>query len=364
MNNDLIYQIALTLVPGIGDVLGKKLITYCGSAEAVFREKKQLLKKIPRIGEVIISSLKQSHCLSRAEQELKFIEKFHIQPICFLDENYPKRLKECHDAPVLLYYKGTVDLNHEKVLAVVGTRTPSNYGKTMCESIVREMNDVLIVSGLAYGIDAISHKTAIEHHLNTVGVLGHGLDIIYPALNGKLAEKMLEQGGLLTEFISKTPPDRENFPRRNRIVAGMVDAVLVIESGKKGGSLITADLANGYNRDIFALPGKTTDIKSAGCNYLIRSNKAALVEDAEQIKEWMQWSNQKKQEPSIQKKLFLNLSKDEELIFKILEENGECSIDYLITHSKLTPSNASASLLNMEFEGVIKSLPGKMYRLC
>ncbi|MDD4848876.1 MAG: DNA-processing protein DprA [Bacteroidales bacterium] len=363
MNNDLLYQIALTLVPGIGDVLGKKLITYCGSAEAVFQEKKTLLKKIPRIGEFIASSVVQSNCFERAEQEINFIEKFQIQPICFTDEKYPKRLKECNDAPVLLYYKGTADLNHKKFLAVVGTRMPSDYGKNMCENIVREMNDVLIISGLAYGIDSISHRTAVEGGLYTIGVLGHGLDTIYPSTNRVLAEKMLQRGGLLTEYISKTIPERENFPRRNRIVAGMADAVLVIESGIKGGSLITANIANSYNRDVFALPGKTIDSKSAGCNYLIRTNKAALVENAEQIKEWMQWNDTLKKEPPIQRKLFLNLTPDETLLMNILEESGTCSIDHLINHSKLSPSRASAALLNMEFEGILKSLPGKMYCL-
>lgn len=363
MNNELIYQIAITLIPGIGDVIGKKLITYCGSAEAVFREKKQLLKKIPGIGNVLSNAVNQYDCFDRAEQEIAFMDQYKIQPIFFQDDNYPKRLKECCDAPVMLYYKGNADLNPKKILAVVGTRMPSDYGKNICENIVREMKEVLIISGLAYGIDAVSHKTALNSGLNTIGVLGHGLDLLYPATNRKLAEKMIQQGGLLTEFISKTVPDRENFPRRNRIVAGMADAVLVIESGITGGSLITANLANSYNRDVFAIPGKTTDLKSAGCNSLIRSNKAALVENAEQIKEWMQWNDHPKQEPPLQRKLFLNLSPDETALMNILEEFGESSIDYLINHSKLSPSRASSALLNMEFEGVVKSLPGKMYRL-
>lgn len=363
MKNELLYQIALTLVPGIGDVIGKKLIAYCGSAEAVFREKRQLLKKIPGIGEVLSSTVAQYNCFERAEQEISFMEQYKIQPVFFQDDDYPKRLKECCDAPVLLYYKGNANLNHNKFLAVVGTRMPSDYGKAICEAIVREMKDVIIISGLAYGIDSVSHKTALNNGLSTIGVLGHGLDQIYPQANRKLAEKMVQQGGLLTEFISKTIPDRENFPRRNRIVAGMADAVLVIESGIKGGSLITANIANSYNRDVFAIPGKTTDIKSEGCNYLIRSNKAALVENAEQVKEWMQWNEHVQEKPAIQKKLFLNLSPEETLVMNILEEFGECSIDYLISHSKLTPSRASAVLLNLEFEGIIKSLPGKMYRL-
>lgn len=364
MDSDLLYQIALTLVPGVGDVFGKKLIEFCGNAEAVFREKKHLLKKIPGIGDVLTASINQNNCLGRAEQELNFIEKYNIQAIFYKDEKYPQRLKECYDAPVLLYYKGVADLHQKKVLAVVGTRKPTDYGKTICESIVREMNDVLIVSGLAYGIDAISHTTALESGLQTIGVLGHGLDIIYPASNRKLAEKMLEQGGLLTDFVSKTVPDRENFPQRNRIVAGMADAILVIESGRKGGSLITANIANSYNRDVFAIPGKVGDLKSEGCNYLIRNNKAALVENAAQIKEMMQWEEQvfKKQKP-IQRKLFINLTPNEELLIKILENNGDCSIDFLINDSKITPSNISAALLNLEFEGIVKSLPGKIFRL-
>lgn len=363
MNNDLVYQIALTLVSGIGDVFGKKLIEFCGSAEAVFCEKKQLLKKIPGIGDVISQSINNHNCLDRAKQELDFIEKNNIQPIFYKDNDYPQRLKECYDAPVLLYFKGETNLNQKQILAVVGTRKPSDYGKMICESIVREMDDVLIVSGLAYGIDAIAHSTAIDNGLNTVGVLGHGLDIIYPASNRKLAEKMLHQGGILTDFISKTVPDKENFPQRNRIVAGLADAVLVIESGKRGGSLITANLANGYNRDVFAIPGKVNDLKSEGCNYLIRNNKAALVENAQQIKELMFWEEASKNTKPIQRKLFVNLTPNEELLLQILEDNGDCSIDFLINNSKLTPSNTSATLLNLEFEGIVKSLPGKMYRL-
>jgi DNA processing protein len=361
--DNLFYQISLTLVSGVGNVLAKKLLSYCGSAEAVFSEKKKLLLKIPGIGQTVADAIANHEVHERVTEEIAFIEKYNIRPLFYFDADYPQRLKECHDAPVILYYKGNADLNAEKILAVVGTRTPTDYGRMVCERIIAELDNVLIISGLAYGIDSCAHRAALKHDLKTIGVLAHGLDRMYPTQNEHLAKEMLTQGGLVTEFMSKTIPDRENFPQRNRIVAGMADAVLVIETAKKGGSLITATLANSYNRDVFCVPGKVTDTKSAGCNWLIRSNRAALVESGEQVKEMMGWDENSAKVGVIQKSLFPVLSPDEEVIYKILEDNKECSIDFIVHHADMSSSKVSAALLNMEFENIVKALPGRMYKI-
>ena len=281
MNTETLkYQIALTLIPGVGDVLAKNLISYCGSAEEVFKQKKAQLFKIPDIGPVIAESIVKFNSFKRAEEEIKFIEKYKIQPLFYLDKTYPERLKQCYDSPPLLYYKGNVELNQTKILAIVGTRKASDYGKAITEEIISGLSQegILIISGLAYGIDIYAHKAALKNNLNTIGVVGHGLDTIYPAIHKPVAEKMINQGGILTEFMSKTKMSPENFPARNRIVAGISDAVLIVEAAEKGGALITAEIANSYNRDVFAIPGRSIDTVSRGCNYLIKSNKAALVE--------------------------------------------------------------------------------------
>ncbi|MCL2510589.1 MAG: DNA-processing protein DprA [Bacteroidales bacterium] len=360
---NLFYQISLTLVSGVGNVLAKKLLSYCGSAEAVFSEKKKLLLKIPGIGQTVADAIASHEVGERVEQEMAFIEKYNIRPLFYSDADYPQRLKECHDAPVILYYMGNADLNAARILAVVGTRTPTDYGRNICEKIIAELDNVLIISGLAYGIDSCAHRASLRHELNTIGVLAHGLDRMYPAQNEHLAKEMLTHGGIITEYMSKTIPDRENFPQRNRIVSGMADAVLVIETAKKGGSLITATLANSYNRDVFCVPGRVTDTKSAGCNWLIRSNRAALVESGEQIKEMMGWDENSAKVGVIQKSLFPTLSPDEEIIYKILDDNKDSSIDFIIHHADMSSSKVSAALLNMEFEGVVKALPGRMYKL-
>jgi len=359
----LLYQIGITLIPGIGDVNGKKLISYCGSAEAVFREKKKTLLKIPGIGTSTVNSILSQKVLERAEEEIRFIERFKITPYYFLDKEYPNRLKHCIDSPILLYFMGNANLNAERVVSIVGTRRASEYGKEKCLKIIEGLADlnVLVISGLAYGIDTQAHKGAIKYNLQTIGVLGHGLDRIYPSANKSLAEKMIKNGGLLTDFISKTNPDRENFPKRNRIVAGISDALIVIESAMKGGALITANIANSYNRDVFAIPGKLGDKYSEGCNFLIKTNKAALLQSANDIKYIMQWDVPDKK-ISKQRKLLIELTPDEELIVKIIRDKKEVSLDYIVNESKLTNSKIAAILLNLEFEGVVKCLPGKIYK--
>ena len=277
MKNDITYQIAATLIPGIGDISGKRFVTYCGNAEAIFKESRKSLEKINGLREVTIDALcHPKDILKRAEQEVEFIEKNGIKPLFYQDPDYPRRLLQCDDGPMMLYYKGNVNLNAERVVAIVGTRNVTEYGKDCCTHLVNDLVDeqVLVVSGLAYGVDTVAHRASLRAGIPTVGVLGNGLQQIYPAANKKLAAEMLANGGLLTECMSGTQPDRENFPRRNRIIAGMADAVIVVESALKGGSLITADLANSYSRDVFAFPGRVQDLYSQGCNYLIRTKKA------------------------------------------------------------------------------------------
>lgn len=365
MDELLKYKIGITLIPGIGDVLAKNLISYCGSIEGVFKEKKAKLQKIPGIGLVLADAIRNHNVLERAEQEIKFIEKYKIAPLFYLDDDYPQRLKHCHDSPVMLYYKGKADLNSKRIVSVVGTRNATLYGKKICQDLINGLadHDVLIASGLAYGVDICAHKTALTNDLPTIGVLAHGLDKIYPAAHRSTAEKMLVKGGLLTEFLSQTQPDRENFPKRNRIVAGMADATIVIESKDEGGSLITADIANSYNRDVFAFPGKVDDEYSVGCNRLIKNNKAALIESATDVLRLMGWEKQKQKKKTVQQKsLFLNLSPEEEMVVGILREKP-VGIDELCYAAKLNMSKVSMLLLNLELTGVVRSLPGKVYSL-
>lgn len=361
----LLHQIALTIIPDIGDINGKKLIAYCGGAEAVFSEKKKNLLKIPGIGNKLAASILSQDVLKRAEEEIKFIEQHKIKPLFFLDDDYPSRLKHCNDNPMMLYFLGNADLNYHRIISVVGTRKSSDYGREVCEKLINDFAayNPMIVSGLAYGIDSIAHKSSINAALPTVGILAHGLDILYPDVNKSLAKKMLENGGLLTEFMSKTKMDPSFFPRRNRIIAGICDAVVVIETNLKGGSMITAHIANSYNRDVLAVPGRVNDPNSAGCNYLIRANIAALLRSAEDLAFELGWDLKEKTQPNPQKKLFIKLSAEEEKILNILNIIREAGIDWLCIESELPMSKVAAALLNLEFEGLVKSLPGKQFKL-
>ena len=363
MERRKLYEIALTLVQGIGDVVGKKLVAYCGGAEAVFCETKKALVQVPGITENIVKSIMSQKVMRRAEEEMSFAEKNNITPLFYLDTHYPKRLQHCHDSPMLLYYKGEADLNATKVVGVVGTRNISEYGKYVTESIIEDLSsdNVLIVSGLAYGVDATAHRAALKYNLATVGVLGHGMHTIYPAENRSLSQKMLEKGGVLTEFISGTKPDRENFPQRNRIVAGMVDCLLVVESALKGGAMITADLANSYDREVFAVPGRVGDIYSEGCNYLIRTNKANLVTSANDIRYTMRWDIDTKVVTK-QMRLFRDFSEDEKKVMDVFGNNTIVHLDDIIVSSELSPSKIASILLSLEFDGVLTALPGKRYQ--
>lgn len=371
MFEDLKYKIGITFIKGVGPNLARMLIAYTGSVEAVFNESKQSLAKIPGIGTVLSSEIvnHRENALIRAEKEIEFITKEGIQFYFFTDEDYPFRLKECPDAPVLLYGKGKLNLNAGKFVGIVGTRKATEEGKEntrkLVEDLARCQQDITIVSGLAYGIDIYSHKAALDSGLPTIAVLGHGLDRIYPAAHHKEAKKMCERGGLLTEFPSGTNPDRPNFVQRNRIVAGMSDAVVVVESNVKGGSLITANLANDYNRDVFAYPGRVSDEASSGCNSLIKHNKANLIESADDLMRIMNWeSDGKGKGGMIQPTLFVELSDDEEFMVDLLRKYPDgVQVNELAVLSGKPFSKVSSLLLELEFKNMVKCLPGNFYRV-
>ena len=365
MTNDLLYQIALTLVPNIGDVHAKALVNIYGDAQSIFKAKRKELESIEGIGTIRAGSIKAFQNFQSSEDEIAFIEKYKITPLFITDKNYPQRLLNCYDSPALLYYRGNADLNTSKIIAVVGTRNNSDYGKTVCEKIMEDLasENILVVSGLAFGIDTIAHKAALKNNLQTIGVLAHGLDRIYPAQNKTLAKQMIEHGGLLTEFISHTNPDKQNFPKRNRIVAGISDAVIIMETGKKGGSLITAELGNNYNKDVFAIPGRVNDSKSEGCNYLIKNNKAALINGADDLLEMMNWKPVDKPAVKKQRELFIELTPDEKIVVVILQQQEAVHIDEMYFKSGLSSSAVAAALLMLEMQGVVASMPGKLYKL-
>ena len=365
MPDELLHQIALTFIPQIGAVQIKILIDHFGNASSIFSAKKSALENVSGIGTVKAKLILQSKNFAEAEKELEFIQKYKIQPLFLTDKNYPQRLLNCYDPPPMLYYRGNVDLNSSKIISIVGTRNNSDYGKQVTEKLIKELSshNILIVSGLAFGIDGIAHKAALKNNLPTVGVLAHGLNKIYPGEHSSLAKEMVANGGLLTEFTSDIKPDKHNFPIRNRIVAGMSDATIVIETGIKGGSMITAELANGYNKDVFAFPGKITDAKSVGCNYLIKNNKAILLTDAEQLVEMMSWEENKKAKAKKQKELFIELTADEKIIIEMFNEKEIIPIDELNIKSGLSSSTVAAAILNLEFQSIIISLPGKMYKM-
>ena len=364
MHYELLYEVALTLVSGIGDVNGKKLVAYCGGAEAVFREKKKSLSRIPGIGEKTVDSILSQDVLSRAERELDFADKYGIKILYYLNSDYPKRLQHCYDGPMILYCKGYTDLNVAKIIGVVGTRNVTDYGKLMTDKIVSELvgDDVLVVSGLAYGVDTCAHSASVKYGLKTAAVLAHGLHTVYPPVNKNLAKKMLECGGcLLTEQLSGAEPDRENFPKRNRIVAGMVDCLIVVESASKGGALITAEIANTYDREVFAVPGRVGDVYSAGCNKIIKDNKANILLDVNDLRSMMRWDENKKTVPK-QMRLFREFSDEEKLVMGLFEESEVVYLDKIITETMLSPTKIASILLSLEFDGVLTALPGKRYQ--
>ncbi len=366
MENELIYRIALSLLPNVGPVISRLLHEHCGSAEAVFREKKQLLAKIPGVGAKRIRKAFATPVIEAAEKEMEFMRRHKVEPLFYTDHDYPKKLNQCPDAPILLYYKGNANLNQHRYVGIVGTRSATSYGEEMTRQLVEGLKDAgaVIVSGLAYGIDICAHEAALRNGLETIGVTAHGLDRIYPHAHRTTAGKMIKQGGLLTEYPSGTNPDRENFPTRNRIVAGICDVVVVVEASGKGGALITADLAIGYNRDVFAVPGRTMDPYSKGCNDYIRENKAGLITSAEDLIWMMGWNDEKeKKKQHVQTQLFVDLNDDERRITDFLQTQGESGIDAIAAASALPFSKLANTLLQLELKGVIHLRPGKRYAL-
>ena len=362
-----LYQIALTQIKGVGVALARSLMQAVGDEEMIFKESAKSLEKIPRISRRLIDEIRSTEVLRRAEEELNFAQKNNIGIHFFTSAHYPHRLTHCIDPPVLLYSKGNVDFNRKKVISIVGTRNVSNYGQEFCNKFIKELSehfpDLLIVSGLAYGADICAHRASLKNGLSTVAVLAHGLDRIYPSVHRKTAIDMLENGALLTEFPSKTTPDKHNFVKRNRIVAGMADAVVVIESGEKGGSLITADIANSYFREVFALPGRTTDPMSVGCNNLIAHNKAVLLQNTAEFIQQMGWSKSAKPVQPKQRELFLNLTDEEEKIFNALNGNDGMQVNTLAIELNTPVAELFMTLLELEMKNIIQALPGGVYKL-
>jgi len=365
---EILYTIALTQIPAVGCVAAQRLLAVCGSAKQIFKEKTQHLSQIERISPTIAANIKshKTEALKIAEDEMKFIEKQNITVFLRTDENFPNRLKHCVDTPILLYGKGNMNLNPKHSISIVGTRRLTDYGNKMTQQLVADLStyeDIQIISGLASGIDAVAHNSAVKHNMSTIGVLGHGLKTLYPVGNQKLAQSMLEKGGMLTEFTANTPPDAFNFPRRNRIIAGLSDAIVVVEAHKKGGALITANIGFSYDRDVFTLPGRIGDKASEGCNDLIKYNKAALITSGHDIVEMMLWENKRTTQEAKQKKLPLNLNEEELQIIETLHQNETLDIDELSLITELNINVLSKTLLGLEFEGYIECLPGKRYRL-
>ena len=362
--DQLKYLLALRLVPKVGPKTAKGLIAYSGSAEAVFRQPKRHLEKIPNMGKRLANAVAAFNGWARVEQEMEFIAKHDVRPLSYLDPEYPQRLKDIESAPILLFMKGEINLNQPRVLAVVGTRRPSEYGKAAVEKVIQELQPfgALIVSGLAFGIDAKAHQEALQQGLETVGVFGHGLDQVYPWQHQSLAKQITGQGGLLTEYFSETKPDRMNFPSRNRIVAGISDGVLVVESKQEGGSLITAQICYSYNREVLAIPGRIGDERSSGCNMLIKQRKASMVENGEDIAQGLGWDLQASAtaKPAWQEQ---PLSPHEEQLVGLLREREKLDIDTLAISSGLSMQDLSSLLLQMEFRGILRALPGKHYQL-
>lgn len=361
---ELLFKIAITKIPKVGAKNARNLISYCGGVEAVFNASKKELLKIPGIGEHTVKCIINQDVLSIAEKEISFIEKHDIQPLFYLDKNYPARLKHFGDSPIMLYYKGNADLNHGRVISVVGTRKPTVQGIAQCEELIEGLKpyNPLIISGLAYGVDVTAHRKCLEVGIETIGVIGHGFNQIYPPQHRNVAQKMINQGGLLTEYTSDLGVEQAHFPMRNRIIAGLCDALVVVETKNSGGSMISANIANSYNRDVFAIPGRVKDKSSQGCNKLIKSHKAALLESAEDIAYVMRWEKEDTQR-HIQKQLFVELSEQEQKIVSLLRSADNISIDRITYEYNYTTSEVAAILLELELKGLVRPQPGSIFVL-
>ena len=365
---ELLHLLALLKVEGVGDIVAKKLINHCGTAENIFKLKASKLTSIDGIGQNLIKNLKDKSVFVKATNELDFIKKNDIKVCYYQDNNYPERLKHCIDGPVLLFYTGTINWNTRKIISIVGTRQVTPYGADFCKKLIEDLAPLnpIIVSGFAYGVDIVAHQAAMDNNLQTIGILAHGLNQIYPKTHKRYISKMDKNGGFMTEFWSNSNPEKENFVKRNRIVAGIAEATIVIESSEKGGSLITATMANDYNRDVFAVPGRTSDRLSLGCNNLIKTQRAHLLSSAADVLYILNWeieNTSKKGTKVIQKQLFISLDQEEQQLYDYLYLHGKQQLDVIAIASNFPVFKTASILLNMELKGVVRPLPGKLFEM-
>jgi len=360
---DLLNTLALMRVEGVGDIVAKKLINHLGSAEAVFKAKRQAILAIEGVGEVLYNNLRNTAVFALAENEVKYIRSHGIKPLFFMDADYPERLKHCIDGPVVLFSSGNIDFANRKTISIVGTRQMTSYGADFCRKLLEDLAPLnpVIVSGFAYGVDIHAHLVAMECNLQTIGVVAHGLNQVYPKVHKRYVAAMEQNGGFFTEFWSTSNPDKENFVKRNRIVAGLSEATIIIESAEKGGSLITANVANDYNRDVFAVPGRITDKYSMGCNHLIKTQRANLLTSAADLIYMLNWELEEKKAKPVQKQLFVMLEPEEQKIYDYLQKNGKELMDIIALNNDMPIYRLSSLLLTMELKGVVRPLPGKLF---
>ena len=363
--DELIAVLRLQNIPNIGDVTAKKLISHCGSPTAVFSDTLKNLLKIDGIGTLTIKGLHDAEHLEAAEKEVQYILDHEIAYTYFTDNEYPRYLKHCIDSPLILFKKGNIDLEERKIISIVGTRNITSYGMAFCEQLIEDLAplDPIIVSGFAYGVDICAQKTALKHGLQTIGCLAHGLNQIYPKVHAKYVYEVQKNGGFMTEFWSSSNPDRENFLKRNRIIAGMSEATVVVESAEKGGSLVTADIANSYDREVFAVPGRAQDKYSSGCNNLIKQQKAHMITSAADLIYLLDWELDQKETKVIQQQLFVELDNIEKMIYTYLQKEGKQLLDTIALDCQLPIFKVSSTLLNMEMKGVVRPLPGKLFEV-
>ncbi len=360
----LLKKLALALVSGVGTNLAQNLISHVGSIEDIFTEKAVNLQKIPGIGPNLTKNIADPEIQNRAEKEINFIRRNKISYCFFQDKNYPIRLKQCRDAPIILFYKGKLDSFPRRAMSIIGTRNPSTRGRNLTRDWVKEISSrdksIVIISGLAYGIDIQAHEAALDFGMNTYAGLGHGFHTIYPVIHRSTAHRIIEQGALLTDFFSYSRMEPKNFIRRNRLIAGLSDLTLVIESKSKGGAMVTADMANSYNRDVMAVPGRPEDLMSSGCNKLIKLNEAALVQSVDDIFFMMGWDKDSKKATSFFSQPMIELDEKEKLIYSQIGPKT-ISIDQIAMNCDMRIPQVSAILLSLEFKGLISARPGNSY---
>lgn len=363
--NELRYTLALQRVPNLGDTTAKKLLRLVGSAEGIYKEKKSNLLKIDGVGAFKLRELSEKIQLDDADAEVQFIEDNKIEYCYFQDKLYPEKLKHCIDGPILFFQRGNIDLQNRKIISIVGTRKVTSYGKIFCEKLIEELSilNPIIVSGFAYGVDIIAHKSAIANGLQTIACLAHGFNQIYPKVHKKHVQQVEENGGFITEFWSSDAFDRNNFLKRNRIIAGLSQATIVIESATKGGSLVTADIANSYNREVFAVPGRSTDSQSQGCNNLIKTQQAHMITNAADLIYMLGWELKESPPRQQQIQLFVELTEEEKVIFNYLKKQDKEGLDSIAITSKIPTYKVASLLLSLELKGLVRPLPGKLYQL-